>query len=208
MTVSDGSEALLPSGVPHLHFDGLPPQLHRLQAEVDPAPQHSTGKATHRGGEQHQTVNTSALPIPPPPPVHCVGGVLGVVYPMVGMYSTENSFWVYLSRRELFPAPESPNVRRRTMAGFDIAQAERTRGGRTGRKKWKRGEEGRKAQQKSGAVDAMKCSQLNPSSQHSGDGEPGQGGAALPANGGGGQRRGGEQRRGPGEQRIKRSNVE
>jgi hypothetical protein len=35
LTVCDGPESLLSSGVPHLHFDGLPPQLDRLQTEVD-----------------------------------------------------------------------------------------------------------------------------------------------------------------------------
>lgn len=40
------------------------------------------------------------------------------MYPIVGMYSTENSFCVYLKSSELFPAPLSPNVSNRTIAGF------------------------------------------------------------------------------------------
>ena len=44
-----------------------------------------------------------------------------VADPMVGMYSTENSFCVYLNSRLLLPAPESPSVSSRTIAGFDIA---------------------------------------------------------------------------------------
>ena len=80
LTVSDGPEALLPRCVPHLHLDGLAFQLHRLQSEVD-AERDRRWQCS--GGQRLQRRGRDAA-----------AAACCVADPIVGMYSTLNSFWV------------------------------------------------------------------------------------------------------------------